>query len=266
MMTEPVAHIADSVARASLENYLEFLRRFRGTVTRAADAMLVDSEREDYRLFVPLTQDAIPRMPMGWTLLTLPWVPAPADVPSAVPLHKRTDFVVMSRQADGDALVEPAVRVCRSVDDIEAFSTVQTRGFMDEDELAVDEWYGWLHDMNRRNVADPACQFLVLDVDGRPAAVTLVLDAGGACGIYAVATLPDMRRRGLAARLLRASQAIARHRGHQRVCLQVYADSYAHGLYERLGFTEDYRLGIWARTYDCAASATADSASTSSSA
>jgi GNAT superfamily N-acetyltransferase len=76
-----------------------------------------------------------------------------------------------------------------------------------------------------------------------PAACTLALDAGTDCGIYAVATRPSSRGRGLASALMRNALADARDRGCTTSSLQ--SSTIAFPVYTRLGYRDLGALDTW---------------------
>lgn len=83
-------------------------------------------------------------------------------------------------------------------------------------------------------------------LDGKPvASAALVLDAGVA-GIYAVATLPEARQRGIGRVMTMQPLLAARRLGYHVAVLQ--ASSMGYGVYEKLGFVEagKYRLYLQA--------------------
>lgn len=242
---------ASPSVHALLDNYLAFLAAFRGQVSRRADGVVVESDRVEFRYDIPASHEALEPSFVG-SILALPWIDRLEPTLIAHAFTRAAEIVFMSKAVD-DRPREPVpgidVREARDAMEVEVFSDLQSRGFIeDADELA--DWAPWLTAANVRNLSNAACHFLLADLDGQPSAVTLVLESPGACGIYAVATPAAHQRRGLAARLLEASEAIARQRGYEQVCLQVYAGTYAHGFYERRGFGEAYRVGVWQRPPD----------------
>jgi GNAT superfamily N-acetyltransferase len=81
------------------------------------------------------------------------------------------------------------------------------------------------------------------DRDGRAASVLATTDADGDCGVWWVATLPEARGRGLAARLLHVALAEARERGMETSTLQ--STKLGRPVYERLGYLDLCELGMW---------------------
>lgn len=80
-------------------------------------------------------------------------------------------------------------------------------------------------------------------LDGRSASVLATTDVDGDCGVWWVATLPEARGRGLAARLLHVALAEARERGMETSTLQ--STKLGRPVYERLGYHDLCELGMW---------------------
>jgi ribosomal protein S18 acetylase RimI-like enzyme len=80
-------------------------------------------------------------------------------------------------------------------------------------------------------------------LEGRAASVLAVTDIEGDCAIWWVATLPEARGRGLAARLLHVALAEARERGADTSTLQ--ATKLGRPTYDRLGYRDIGELQMW---------------------
>ena len=80
-------------------------------------------------------------------------------------------------------------------------------------------------------------------LDGSPAAGLITHDHDGDCGIWAVATLPEARGRGLASVLLAHALADARERGCTTTTLE--ATQLGRGVYERLGYRPLGAVQMW---------------------
>ncbi len=79
-------------------------------------------------------------------------------------------------------------------------------------------------------------------LDGRPAAVGLGVVEADLVGIYCVATVPGLRRRGAATAVMSALLVAAAERGAGAVYLAVSEENLAaRSLYDRLGFRTSYR-------------------------
>jgi GNAT superfamily N-acetyltransferase len=237
---------SNPAVESSLDNYIQFLRFFRGAVTRRDDRVVIESDRPEFTMLIPLQ----PRLADGiesfsGTILAPPWLDDANAWLSGLARRKVAEIVFMSKPiAAPGAAEEHGVRVARTTHEIAEFSLVQSRGFI-EDPEEFPHWHAWLEAANLRNHVNERCHFLIADRDGQPAAVTLLVESAAACGIYAVATCPEHRRKGLATTLLGACEAKARDLGYRTTSLQVYAGTDAHGFYSRKGFTEDYRVAVW---------------------
>jgi ribosomal protein S18 acetylase RimI-like enzyme len=78
---------------------------------------------------------------------------------------------------------------------------------------------------------------------GQPAACVATIDADGDCGIYAVATRPASRGRGLASALMRRALADAARRGCKTSSLQ--SSNAAVSVYERIGYRDLGTIATW---------------------
>ena len=83
----------------------------------------------------------------------------------------------------------------------------------------------------------------VTDLDGEPAACLQILPLDGDASVWAVATLPDARGRGLCARLMRRALWDARERGCEISTLQ--ATKLGEPVYERLGYESHGPIQMW---------------------
>ncbi|MBI3751253.1 MAG: GNAT family N-acetyltransferase [Chloroflexi bacterium] len=79
-------------------------------------------------------------------------------------------------------------------------------------------------------------------LDGRPVSTSRLSLAGGAAGIYSVATLREARGRGIGAAVTWACLATGRDLGYRIATLQ--SSDMGLGIYERLGFVEQFRYAI----------------------
>jgi GNAT superfamily N-acetyltransferase len=79
--------------------------------------------------------------------------------------------------------------------------------------------------------------------EGRAASVLATTEVHGDCAIWWVATVPEARGRGLAARLLHVALGEARERGVETSTLQ--ATKLGRPVYERLGYRDIGELQMW---------------------
>ncbi len=97
------------------------------------------------------------------------------------------------------------------------------------------------HDLMLSRIRMPAA-FAALEIGGRPGAFGLAVLERGMVGLFDIVTAPDVRRQGIARRLVSSLLAWGRLQGATRAYLQVVASNVpAIALYRQLGFTEAYR-------------------------
>jgi ribosomal protein S18 acetylase RimI-like enzyme len=124
----------------------------------------------------------------------------------------------------------------------------------DEDWLSVIATAGYQTEARRREktMAPPMmlvpAAWLLLRLDGRPAAVAQVAADGALAGLFDVAVHPDFRRQGLARRVLAAATHWAGTHGASTAWLQVSASNDgAVALYRAMGLSERYRYRYFLR-------------------
>jgi len=141
------------------------------------------------------------------------------------------------------------IDIARTDAALREFAAVQAVGFATDDP-AVDAWWApFFVQAALRNQFAGNQKFYLARAGSEPAATTLALRAAGVTGIYAVATHPAYRRRGLARALLHRACADAAGEGEgRRVVLQAMTGSYAEHYYRKLGFRTAYELQVWRRT------------------
>ena len=235
---------------ALLDNHLAFLAAHRGEVRRSAAGIEVVGESAEFSAWIPLSPSA--ELPAGTaTVRLVPWsgegweerLTAAGFEPAEVLVH-------MEAPVEPTADASPARVVSAIVTDEDAagFAEVQSAAFLDEDESDYDWWRKKFLELAVRNYRAPDQSLYLLRVDGDPASVTLLLRTGAVFGVYAVATKPAYRGRGLASALLAqarwdAAEAVrpARSEGAPRLTLQVVEGSDAERLYLTLGFRAAFR-------------------------
>lgn len=98
-----------------------------------------------------------------------------------------------------------------------------------------------------RGVSQPTA-YAVATVEGQPAAVGRGVLDGPWLGIFNMATLPHLRRRGAAAAVLGALAGWAVDRGARQAYLQMEADTdAAPRLYAKAGFRHCYEYAFWGK-------------------
>lgn len=121
------------------------------------------------------------------------------------------------------------------VSDLVLFEATAAQGF-DAGVVTPHTWHG------PAVLADPRLAMWLGLVDGRPASVAMGFQEAGVLGIYGVATVPPMRRRGYGRALTAHALAAA-----SDVPAVLQPSSMAEPLYRRLGFRRFGAFRSWAR-------------------
>lgn len=102
--------------------------------------------------------------------------------------------------------------------------------------------------LRNKELLSPPGAWLVLREDGVDAACLFAVADGPRCGLFDLATRPEFRRRGLAARLIRAVAHWASSLGAETLYAQVATSNRAsRGLQESLGLREAYRYRYYVK-------------------
>jgi ribosomal protein S18 acetylase RimI-like enzyme len=81
-------------------------------------------------------------------------------------------------------------------------------------------------------------------VDGGPVAIAAIVEAGGALGIYSLATVPAHRHRGYGEALLRAAAALSRPKSSVAPYILQSTEA-GHALYRRMGFRDVTKFTVY---------------------
>jgi GNAT superfamily N-acetyltransferase len=151
----------------------------------------------------------------------------------------------MLRTTSPGAAAHPTIRRVETVADMDAFATVQGRGFGEDDAADITAWAPFMSAADHRNRTNPGQDFFV-DHDGpNPVACALTVYAASLAGIYAVATVPPARKQGRATALLNHAAAAAAARGFSILGLQTETGSDAERLYRREGFETLFEMRVF---------------------
>ena len=221
---------------ALLDNHLAFLAAHRGEVRRSAAGIEVVGESDEFSAWIPL--DPAAGIPPGTTTVRLvPWS-GPGWENRLTAAGFEPAEVLVHMEAPAEPVAGEPIAAISTDQDAAGFAEVQSAAFLDEDEPDYDWWRKMLLETALRNYREPDQSLYLLRVDGDPASVTLVMRSGPVLGVYAVATKPAYRGRGLATTLLAQAR---RDAAGGPLTLQVVEGSDAERLYLKLGFRRAFR-------------------------
>lgn len=241
--------------RRLLENHFSFTALHRAKVIRQPDFVRWESPSEAFRCVLADSQSSLASLTSETSAVrTFPWT---GDIAAGLEnlgfrgtgcLRYMTlppDRAAVASAASGP--VDFQIRIAETETELGQFSDVQASSFLSPGEK-FEPLRAFLHEANLKNLKHPAQTFYVGSLEDKPVAVTLLLTHEGTAGIYAVATLPEFRRRGLSRLLLARAIADGRRRGCDIITLQVHRNSEAERLYLHLGFSVEFDCMLWNRT------------------
>lgn len=234
-------------ADPAFHNHLAFLAAHRGTLSTSDSGVTLDGAAPFLSFFSPLKATA--KIPAGCeTVWLYPW--SGPDWPKRL---GKSGFLAAEQliYMRLGALPPRAARPICTIEQVRSrraaleFADVQARGFLTDQNDHKRWWIDCFRRMALRNFASPDQDFLLARTGGEHAAVLLTVRTGRTAGIYAVATAPEHRGKGLSSALLQRAVKLAHSKGGTAIVLQVAAGSQAHGFYQRLGFEADYSCQVW---------------------
>ncbi|MGE3682214.1 MAG: GNAT family N-acetyltransferase [Bdellovibrionales bacterium] len=234
-----------------LENHLAFLASHRGRIRRQGTLIFVESERREFTYTLLGRGARMEHLPeTGLVVQHFHWTEIQAEELCRQGFAFTQGLSYMTLQGELPAspvhseLIVKRVNTQVAMDD---FSQVQSRGF-NETQETHEYWYPWLKAANDKNLLNPNQIFYVGYLKGEPVSTVLAVFEGDTAGIYAVATLPQYRKKGVSTTLMQEALKDARKRGTKMTTLQVRQDSYAEDFYRHLGFQLAFTTGLYTRT------------------
>lgn len=230
-----------------LEHHLQFLSLYRGRRESLPGLEFIHSEKPTFNTAIPLNDEYWKSIGREFQIYLPEWSMLQAESLLADGWETKSSIAYMQlRSSHKSWTVNPAVTVrqANSAGDIEQFSLVQGRGFL-ETEADFRAWHPWLREINLRNSKLDHQYFYIASLEGKDAGVCLALYHQNIAGIYAVATLPDYRKKGISTTVMQAAIDDAIADGALAVTLQVFEGSYAERFYERLGFEKVFSCSIF---------------------
>lgn len=232
-------------------NHLYFMACHRGSVRQQRSNFHIDGPIPELTSFVPGSIDA--QLPANSPAIRLaPWSGGSAwDAKLESAGYLRAESLVYMELGNPHAAIEKnsTFKITLANDPVAtaAFAGIQAESFATGDPGIDDWWRPYFAEQATDNYRHPAQRFYLGWDIARPVTTTLAIRTRGMTGIYAVATLPDHRRRGVSAAVLDRARLDAVESGHSRIVLQAMVGSYAERYYTKLGFLPRYVSQVWRR-------------------
>jgi GNAT superfamily N-acetyltransferase len=230
------------------QNHLDFMALHRGSVRRVGNDFHIEGPLPELCGFVPGDETSIvpDRCP---SVRLAPWSGEVWSTKLSLAGYRQAETLAYMELANPYAPCNgtsaSSVSLAENEDGASIFAGVQANGFATGDE-DIDEWWAsYFRRQALRNYRDTAQSFYLGWNDGEAVSSTLVVRSAGVAGIYAVATKPASRRRGVSAAVLERVRRDCVARDWLRIILQTVKGSYAHTYYQKLGFCLRYESTVW---------------------
>lgn len=228
-----------------LDNHICFLSKHRGIKECLEYANFIHSDNTDYNIAFPLSKESIEKISREFTIYLPQWVQIDEQIKSQYKKTGSLTYMILDGGSENWAVNKQIIiKRADTLSAIEDFSIVQVKGFCETQE-EFNEWYSWLREKNVKNLDDNTQNFYVAYENEKPVGVTLCVYHGNTAGIYAVATLPEHRNKGISATLIQRAVNDAISNNVTTITLQTSTDSYAHSFYKKLGFKDAFECGIF---------------------
>jgi GNAT superfamily N-acetyltransferase len=228
-----------------LENHINFLSKHRGIKECLEYGTFIHSEKSEYNIAFPFSAEGIEKISGEYTIYLPDWVLMNEQMKLK---YKKTGsltyMVLTDRKKEWKINKKIIIKRADSLSSIEDFSIVQGKGFC-ETEKEFNEWYPWMREKNIENLGDITQSFYTAYENGKPVGVSLCIYHKNTAGIYAVATLPEYRKRGIAAALIHKAADDAISNNMTAITLQTSTGSYSHSLYRKLEFENVFECSIF---------------------
>lgn len=227
-----------------LENHINFLSKHRGINECLEYGKFIHSDNPDFNIFFPFSNESLEKMNKEYTIYLPQWIFINEQMKLKYKkVASLTYMVLANEKARWEINKKIIIKRANSLSDIEDFSVTQAWGFCETEEK-FNQAYSWMRQKNIENLDDNTQNFYVAYDNEKPVGVTLCIYYKNIAGIYAVATLPEYRKKGVSTTLIQRVVDDANNNNIAAITLQTYTESYAHSFYKKLGFEDVFDCGI----------------------
>lgn len=227
-----------------LENHINFLSKHRGIKECPDYGTFIHSDNPDFNIFFPFSNESIEKMNKEYTVYLPQWLLINEQIKlNYKKVGSLTYMVLANEKAKWEINKKIIIKRANSLSDIEDFSVTQAWGFGETKEK-FNLIYSWMRQKNIENLDDNTQNFYIAYENEKPVGVTLCIYYKNIAGIYAVATLPKYRKKGISTILIQRAVDDAIKNNIATITLQTFTESYAHSFYKKLGFEDVFDCRI----------------------
>lgn len=228
-----------------IQHHLCFLKQNRGVHKSFKNVEVIVSKRKEFNISFVL--DKIFDLKMESDFLYIPdesnIFPKPTYFLVNNITYMTASFEVVKKWSENPSI---QVKKVERLDELEAFSEVQVRGFNESEEAYLD-WFPWLQEMNIQGFGFENQHYFVAYLDEVPVGVCLIVEDEEIYGLYAIATNPKYRKQGVATTIMKKSIERCQPKNNTVLALQVLSGSRAEHLYRKLGFKKECSFNMYLR-------------------
>jgi GNAT superfamily N-acetyltransferase len=219
-----------------LKHHIYFLSTHRGVRECLQYGEFIHSDKAEYNIAFPLSSECIEKISNKYTIYLPQWIFINEQMKLKYKKAGSLTYMVLNNEKrKWEINKKITTKRAISLSDIEAFSIVQGRAFCETEE-EFNKWYLWMREKNIKNLDSSTQNFYVAYENEKPVSVLLCIYNNNIAGIYAVATLPEHRKKGISTTLIQRAVDDAISNNMTTITLQTSTESYAHSFYKNLGF------------------------------
>ncbi|HEY8891710.1 MAG TPA: GNAT family N-acetyltransferase [Clostridium sp.] len=226
-----------------LESHIYFLSKHRGVRECRNHSEFMDSEKAEYNIVFPLSNEGIEEIDKKYTIYLPQWILINEQMKLKYKKAGSLTYMVLTEIKKMKINDQINIKRSTSLSGIEDFSIVQGKAFCETEE-EFNEWYLWMREKNIKNLDDNTQNFYVAYKNEKPVSVLLSIYNKKTAGIYAVATLPEHRKKGISTTLIQRAIDDAIINNMTTITLQTSTESFAHSFYRNLGFDNAFECSI----------------------
>lgn len=231
--------------RTLIEHHLYFLSTHRGNRESLEEIEFIHSDKPSFNIAFPFSAECIATTGSMFNIYLADWINAGEKTLIGLKKTGSITYMIFSdKEKSWKINNNITAKKAGTKQDIEDFSLVQGKGF-DETEEDFKIWYPWMRAKNLANFGNAQQSFYIGYDNEKPVGVCLSIIHNNIMGIYAVATLPEYRKQGISASIMKKAIQDAKKLNVHSVTLQVMTNSYAHKFYTHLGFTDVFHCNIF---------------------
>lgn len=227
-----------------LQQHINFLVKHRGVRESFEYGEFIHSDKAEYNMAFPLSKEGLDKTDNKYTIYLPEWVLI--NEQRELKYNKvgsLTYMVLADEKTKLEINKKIIIKKATSLSGLEDFSIVQGKAFCETEE-EFNEWYPWMRGKNIENLDDNTQSFYVAYENDIPVGVLLCIYNKNAAGIFAVATLPEHRKKGISTTLMERAVSDATGNNMTTITLQTSTGGYAHSFYKKLGFEDVFKCCI----------------------